>query len=108
GGRTLFVALAAPGDVVRVRIDRARGKMAFASIEEIIKPSTVRVEPPCPYFGACGGCDFQQLTYQAQLDAKVEMIRDCMRRIAHVENLPAIPIMPSPLPWHYRSRANWQ
>jgi 23S rRNA (uracil1939-C5)-methyltransferase len=108
GGRTLFVALAAPGDVVRVRIDRARGKMAFASIEEIIKPSTVRVEPPCPYFGACGGCDFQQLTYQAQLDAKVEMIRDCLRRIAHVENLPEIPIMPSPLQWHYRSRANWQ
>ena len=107
-GLTLFVALAAPGDVVRVRIDRVRGKVAFASIEEIIEPSPVRVEPPCPYFGACGGCDFQQLNYQAQLDAKTEMIRDCLRRIAHIENLPEIAIHPAPKQWQYRARANWQ
>src|SRR6267142_3872284 len=94
-GRTLIVALAAPGDVLRVRIDRVRGKVAFASIAEIVKPSPVRVEPPCPYFGACGGCDFQQLTYQAQLEAKVEMIRDCLRRIAHLEELPEISVAPS-------------
>src|SRR5437879_883323 len=86
-GRTLFVALAAPGDVVRVRIDQIRGKLAFASIEEIITPSAVRVEPPCPYFGICGGCDFQQLSYAAQLSAKVEIIRDCLHRIARIENL---------------------
>lgn len=107
-GRTLFVALAAPGDIVRVRIDRLRGKLAFASIAEIIKASPVRVEPPCPYFGACGGCDFQQLNYQAQLDAKVEMVRDCLRRIAQVQDPPEIPITPSPSQWHYRLRANWQ
>jgi tRNA/tmRNA/rRNA uracil-C5-methylase (TrmA/RlmC/RlmD family) len=87
-GKTLFVTLAAPGDVVRVRVDRVRGKVAFASIEEVITPSPVRVEPPCPYFGTCGGCDFQQLDYQAQLDAKVAIVRDCLRRIAHVESLP--------------------
>src|SRR5882762_6428698 len=107
-GRTVIVALAAPGDLVRVRIDRVRGKVAFASIEEIIKASRFRVEPPCPYFGACGGCDFQQLNYQAQLDAKVEMIRDCLRRIAQVQNPPDVSICPSPQQWHYRSRANWQ
>ena len=88
--------LAAPGDVVRIQIDRTRGNVAFASIIEIIKPSAVRVEPPCPYFGRCGGCDFQQLDYQAQLKAKVEIIRDCLHRIAQVE-LPAdIEIHPSP------------
>ena len=107
-GLTLFVALAAPGDVVRVRIDRLRGKVAFASIEQIIKPSPVRVEPPCPYFGACGGCDFQQLGYQAQLDAKIEMIRDCLRRIAQIDNLPQISIHAAPKQWQYRVRANWQ
>ena len=107
-GLTLFVALAAPGDVVRVRIDRVSGKVAFASIEEIVQPSPVRVEPPCPYFGACGGCDLQQLNYEAQLEAKKEMIRDCLRRIAHIEQLPEISITPSPQQWHYRSRANWQ
>lgn len=107
-GRTFFVGLAAPGDVVRVRIDRIRGKLAFASIAGIVKPSPVRVQPPCPYFGRCGGCDFQQLTYQAQLEAKVEMIGDCLRRIAGIGSLPRIPIIASPQQWRYRSRANWQ
>ncbi|MDQ2856153.1 MAG: class I SAM-dependent RNA methyltransferase [Acidobacteriota bacterium] len=107
-GLTLFVALAAPGDVVRVRLDRIRGKVAFASIEEVIEPSSVRVEPPCPYFGVCGGCDFQQLNYQAQLDTKTEMIRDCLRRIAQIESPPEIAIHPAPQAWQYRMRANWQ
>jgi tRNA/tmRNA/rRNA uracil-C5-methylase (TrmA/RlmC/RlmD family) len=107
-GRTLFVALAAPGDVVRVRIDQIRGKLAFASIEEIITPSPVRIEPRCPYFGACGGCDFQQLSYAAQLDAKVEIIRDCLHRIARIGSLPGISITRSPSQWHYRARATWQ
>ena len=107
-GFTVFVALAAPGDVVRVRIDRERGKVAFASIVEIIKPSDLRVEPPCPYFGRCGGCDFQQLNYQSQLDSKVEIIRDCLRRIAQIEEPPGISIHASPKQWQYRMRANWQ
>ena len=74
-GLTILVSLAAPGDAVRVEVERTRGKVAFASIKEIIKPSPLRVEPPCPYFGLCGGCDFQQLNYEAQLSAKVEIIR---------------------------------
>ncbi|MGI9106485.1 MAG: class I SAM-dependent RNA methyltransferase [Pyrinomonadaceae bacterium] len=107
-GLTIFVALAAPGDRVRVRVDRVRGKVAFASIVEIIAPSSSRVEPPCPYFGRCGGCDFQQLTYEAQLQAKVEIIRDCLRRIARLEPPAEIGITPSPAVWRYRSRARWQ
>ncbi|HZH29223.1 MAG TPA: class I SAM-dependent RNA methyltransferase [Pyrinomonadaceae bacterium] len=107
-GYTLFVTLAAPGDRVRVRVERLRGKVAFASVVEIITPSPARVEPPCPYFGRCGGCDFQQLNYEAQLQSKVEIIRDCLRRIARVEPPAEIPITPSPVAWRYRSRARWQ
>lgn len=107
-GRTILVALAAPGDVLKVQIDRVRGNVAFASITEVSEASPVRVEPPCPYFGRCGGCDFQQLNYQAQLDAKVEIIRDCLHRIARLADPPTIAIRPAPQPWHYRARANWQ
>ncbi len=107
-GLTLFVSLAAPGDVLRIRIDREQGKVAFASIVEIIKPSAVRIEAPCPYFGRCGGCDFQQLTYETQLEAKAEIINDCLRRIAQVEAPGPIRVMPSPSQWHYRGRASWQ
>src|SRR5258708_5951303 len=104
----MLVALSAPGDRLRVQIDRVRGNVAFASIKEIVDPSPMRVEPPCPYFGRCGGCDFQQLTYEAQLAAKVEMIHDCLRRIGGIENPPAVSITPAPNPWHYRARAQWQ
>lgn len=106
-GLTVFVSLAAPGDRLRVKIDRVQGKVGFASIVEILTRSPLRIEPPCPYFGRCGGCDFQQLNYQAQLDVKVEIIRDCLHRIAKIE-VGEIPITASPNEWHYRARANWQ
>jgi len=89
-------------------VEREQGNVLFASIVEIITPSPVRIEPPCPYFGRCGGCDFQQLTYEAQLAAKAEMIRDCLQRIARLESVPPIVVMPSPNDWRYRMRATWQ
>lgn len=107
-GKTIFVALAAPGDRLRVTIDRVQGNSSFASIKEILTPSPVRIEPPCPYFGRCGGCDFQQMTYEAQLGAKVEIIRDCLHRIARLENPPDIAVHASPKDWRYRARATWQ
>ncbi len=107
-GKTVFVSLAAPRDRLRVKVEREQGNVLFASIVEIITPSPVRIEPPCPYFGRCGGCDFQQLTYEAQLAAKSEMIRDCLHRIARLENIPDIVVTPSPNDWRYRMRATWQ
>ena len=107
-GRTVMVALAAPGDRVRVSIDRVKGNVTFALIQEIITPSPQRVEPPCQYFGRCGGCDFQQMSYEAQLAVKVEIIKDCLHRIGRIENVPDFQITPAPNPWHYRARAQWQ
>ena len=107
-GLTLFVSLAAADDVVRIKIDRVQGNVGFASIVEVVTPSPVRVEPPCPYFGLCGGCDFQQMTYEAQLNAKVEIIRDCLHRIARIDLPLDIVVHPSPDEWHYRARAMWQ
>lgn len=106
-GKTILVALAAPGDRLRVVIDREQGNVWFASIKEIITPSPMRVEPPCPYFGRCGGCDFQQLDYKAQLVAKAEIIRDCLRRIAGLRDFPDFEVQ-SASEWRYRGRAVWQ
>ena len=107
-GKTIMVPLAAPGDRLRVQIDRVKGSVSFARILEVLTPSSQRVEPPCPYFGRCGGCDFQQLNYEAQLAAKVEIIKDCLHRIGRLEDIPDFQISPAPTPWHYRSRAQWQ
>src|SRR5215211_5702510 len=107
-GQTVFVSLAAPGDLARVRVESVRGRLAFASVVEVLEPSPARVEPPCPYFGRCGGCDFQQLSYEAQLAAKAEIIRDCLKRVAHTEPPGEIVVTPSPDDWRYRMRATWQ
>ena len=107
-GLTVFVPLAAPGDVCRVRVIRKKGSIAFAEIVEILENSSARAAPPCPYFGACGGCDFQQLNYSAQLSAKVEIIRDCLRRIGKIDWQQELEIIASPNEFAYRTRAQWK
>ncbi len=101
------MALAAQGDELHVKINQIKGKTAFAEIVEILKPSPARVAPRCPYFGRCGGCDFQQLEYQAQLAAKIGIVRDCLARLGKINYEPEIPIIASPQPYQYRSRAQW-
>lgn len=104
---TVFVALAVAGDRLRVRIREKKGKVAFAEIVEIIEPSGQRVKPLCPYFGVCGGCDFQQMSYEAQLEAKVGIVKDCLTRIGKINYSPEIQIIGSPIDYGYRSRAQW-
>ncbi len=104
---TVFVPLSATGDKLRVRINQIKGKTAFTEIIEILEPSPERVEPRCPYFGRCGGCDFQQMDYQAQLNAKAAIVRDCLSRIGKINYEPEIPVVGSPKPYEYRSRAQW-
>jgi 23S rRNA (uracil1939-C5)-methyltransferase len=108
GGYTLLCALAAPGDRVEVEITSTRGRACFARIKRIIEFSPARITPPCPYFGRCGGCDFQQLDYNSQLAAKLDIIRDAMRRTSRLAQLPEVTITPAPREWNYRSRIEWQ
>jgi 23S rRNA (uracil1939-C5)-methyltransferase len=106
-GLTVLVSLTAPGDEVTVRIREIKKRLAFAEIVSVTKPGDQRQLPPCKYFGACGGCDFQQLTYEAQLTAKVAIIRDSLQRIGKIKFDSEITIIPSP-PLEYRSRVRWQ
>lgn len=107
-GKTVFVPETAPGDRVRVSVRSQRGKVIQAELLEVLEPSPKRVEPPCPYFSVCGGCDFQQFSYDDQLATKVEMIQDSLRRIGKLDPVPDVPITASPDPLAYRSRAEWQ
>lgn len=106
-GLTVFVALAAKGDRLLVRVREKKGKVAFAEIVEIIEPSPDRQTPPCVYFGRCGGCDFQQMNYAAQLEAKVGIVRDCLTRIGKIDYQKEIKIVASPDDLNYRVRAQW-
>ena len=106
-GLTVFVSLAAAGDRLRVKINQQKGKTAFAEIVEVLEPSPERVTPPCIYFGRCGGCNFQQMDYAAQLRAKTGIVRDCLTRIGRIDYAGDIEIIGSPRPFGYRSRAQW-
>jgi 23S rRNA (uracil1939-C5)-methyltransferase len=107
GGQTVLVPMTAPGDIVRVRIDREQGRTAFGTLLDVITPSPERVEPPYPALEQSDGCDFRHLSYAAQLAAKQEIVRDSLRRIAGIANPPDVEIIPSSDPWSYRSRAEW-
>ena len=106
-GKTVFVALAAPGDRLRVRVIQVKGNIAFAEIDEVLESGPNRVPGPCPYFTVCGGCDFQQMTYAEQLESKISIIRDSLRRIGKIEHEIPIGIIGSPKEFGYRSRVQW-
>jgi 23S rRNA (uracil1939-C5)-methyltransferase len=107
GGRTLFVSRAAPGDHLRVRIDREHGRVAHASIVEILEAGPDRVAEPYSLLSRCGA-DFQHLRYDAQLLAKQDMIADSLRRIGGIELGEPVPVVASPAVWGYRARAEWR
>ena len=85
----------APGDIARVKITRKKHSYCEGVIDTLIKPSQVRVEPMCQHFGVCGGCKWQHLPYEYQLQCKQQQVVDALERIAKVP-LPEIsPILGS-------------
>ncbi|CAA9558423.1 MAG: RNA methyltransferase, TrmA family [uncultured Thermomicrobiales bacterium] len=106
-GKTLFVAAAAPGDRVRVRIERDQGKVAHARIVDLLEPSSDRIEPPFPGLAASGAAGFAHLRYPAQLAAKQTIVHDALRRIGGIPLEAPPEIVPSPREWGYRIRAEW-
>jgi 23S rRNA (uracil1939-C5)-methyltransferase len=84
-GLAVFIPLAAPNEKLRVRITERKPNFARAIIEEILCAGEARRQPLCRHFGDCGGCQLQHISYPHQLDAKVEFIRDSLRRIARFD-----------------------
>src|SRR2546428_2765194 len=80
-GYVVFVRGGLPGDRLRVRVVEARGRFGRAVIDEVLVASPDRADPPCPYFGRCGGCPLQHLAYSAQLAVKEKQVRDCLERL---------------------------
>src|SRR5947208_3325573 len=66
-GQVIFVPFSLPGERARVRLTRAKRDYATAEILEVVEAASGRLEPRCPYFGTCGGCQFQHATYETQL-----------------------------------------
>ncbi len=106
-GRAVFVPFGLPGETVRVRLTQDKQNFARGELLEVLTASAERIDPKCKHFGKCGGCHYQNLSYENQLQAKTEILRDQFQRIGKIENPPIKPIVPSPLEWNYRNHVQF-
>ena len=106
-GYTLFVKDALVGDIVRVKVIKAKKKFGYGRLMEVITPSPWRVEPACDCARQCGGCQIQHCSYEKQLAWKEKKVRDCLQRIGGFEEIPMEPIMGMDEPYHYRNKAQY-
>jgi 23S rRNA (uracil1939-C5)-methyltransferase len=100
----VFVPGTVPGDEVEVIIDDDEKTFMTGHIDTVFQPSPHRRQPPCLYIGRCGGCSWQQVSYEEQLRAKEAIVREQLRRIGGMSDPPLRPIIASPQEWHYRHR----
>jgi tRNA/tmRNA/rRNA uracil-C5-methylase (TrmA/RlmC/RlmD family) len=103
-GKAVFIPFTIEGEKVSAQIVREKKQFAEAEIVDLKETSPHRVEAPCPYFGRCGGCAYQHIDYEHQLAIKFRQVRDVLRRIGKLKDVPMRPIIPSPLDYNYRNR----
>jgi 23S rRNA (uracil1939-C5)-methyltransferase len=101
-GKAVFVPFTLPGEEVEAIITQDKGGFAKADLQSVIEPSPARVQPPCPYFGRCGGCHYQHAAYSAQVEMKLAILRESLDR-AHLRDLPEIHAITAE-PFGYRNR----
>lgn len=114
-GKTVFVPMTIPGELVEATITEDHKAFANAELESIIEAAPTRTTPPCPYYGQCGGCQYQHATYAQQLEMKTAILRETLERAgvlnkaraASTAAAPHINILSSPdegQSWNYRNR----
>jgi 23S rRNA (uracil1939-C5)-methyltransferase len=96
-----------PGEQVEAAIDKDRGDYFEASLTRVLKASSKRIAPACKYFGVCGGCTYQHISYDLQVSLKEAVLKDCLERITK-SDVELSEAMVSPGPWHYRMRAQFK
>lgn len=102
-GRVVFVPFALPHERVRVEVVEAHRRWARAKLTEVLEPSARRAEPRCRHFGVCGGCHYQHMPYEVQLEAKTEIVHSQLVRLGGFPDPPVEPTVASRSPWNTRN-----
>jgi len=101
----VFVPFVAPQDKVKVKLKENHKNYWTAELVDILEASPLRIKPPCPVFGKCGGCQWQHLSYEEQVRQKAEILLHQIKRVAPTYDLyEKLKIHPAKNPFHYRSR----
>ncbi|MGH3143063.1 MAG: class I SAM-dependent RNA methyltransferase, partial [Gaiellales bacterium] len=106
-GYVLFVRRGLPGDVVRARVTKVRRSHAEALAVEVVQPGADRVDAPCDHYPACGGCRFQDLAYDVQLEQKAAQVRDALVRLGKIAEPPLEEAVPAESQFHYRNKLEY-
>lgn len=106
-GMVYFVKGGVPGDKVYAKILKKKKTYTEANIQEIIEASKDRIEPSCKYFDHCGGCTWQNIPYQDQLDWKKKHVEDAIKRIGKIDEFVLHDTFPSPHEFHYRNKMDF-
>lgn len=103
-GQVIFVEFAVPGDIVDIRLTKKKKSYLEGRIINLKKASEKRLEPFCEHFGVCGGCKWQPLPYEMQLEAKQRQVFDQLVRIGHLDVPEISPIIGSDKTVYYRNK----
>ena len=99
----VFIPFALPGEKIRAKVWRNEANCSHADLIEILTPSPDRIEAHCQHFGVCGGCQYQNLPYEKQLEWKTGQVAELLVHMVGIE-LPVQAAIPSPKQWAYRSK----
>jgi len=103
-GKIVFVKGAIPGETIEAGIEEEKKDYYNASVVKVIEPSQDRIEPPCKYFGTCGGCRLQYIAYPGQIRLKEEILKDCLKRSAKIEINLSGSLAGNPYNYRYRGQ----
>jgi 23S rRNA (uracil1939-C5)-methyltransferase len=103
-GRVVLLPFVLPGEEVEAEVERVKNDLLRGRMVQVLSPSPLRVAPPCPHFQRCGGCQYQHIAYEAQLEQKRDILREVLRRVGKIEYDGEIEIVAGE-PWEYRNRA---
>ena len=107
-GMGVFVSGAlAVGDRVEAEVRKRKRNHLEARLVQVLQPSPLRVSPPCPHFGLCGGCKWQHVQYEEQLRVKRKMVADALHRLGGFEAPPVEEVLPAPEPYGYRNKVDF-
>jgi 23S rRNA (uracil1939-C5)-methyltransferase len=106
-GFVVFVRRGLPGDTVRARVTQVKRSHAEAVVLEVVEAGAPRVVAPCVHYPACGGCRFQDLAYDAQLEAKARQVADALGRIGGLHGFQLEDAVPAESLFHYRNKLEY-
>ena len=107
-GKAVFVPFVMPGERVLVRLREEKKGFALADLVSVEEAHPQRIQPRCIHFGACGGCHYQHIPYELQIEYKKEILREQFERIAGIKDLPIEEVIPAPESWNYRNAIQFQ